>query len=884
MAKAIAGAAMIPGGIALDVASGGTLTPLAGQMLLGGIAMEAGAIAHALGSNSGIGITTRQAAAFRQIIYGEYRVGAVNVYRSTTGSHHDQFNFVDVLATHPIDSIVGMYLDGRQIYWLGSGVGYVVRNGVGFGGIADSSNHVGPGGQQYSFGGTGHSGIYAEARFGDQTATYAGPNYAPGTASVIGGLTANDPNWAASGSESPVLLGCAYLYFKCEFNPNLFPSEPERRYTVRGKNNIYDPRDGTYKWTNNWALIVADVLTDPLYGLGDIGKVNQAQLIAAANVCDEMVPLANGNTEKRYTLNKAYDTSVSPGDMLADMMQAAGGRLAYVGGEWFIFPRTWAGVSYSFSSQHLTGPIAWKPYRSLKDRCNRVRGTYMAPNVPYNDAGNLYDSNGWWNGTILDNWPFSWHPTNFPQYAQDVQHGYSEDAFLEADSQSQGAWASGTTYAAGDVITYSGVIYKSLVDGNVGNQPDVTSWAGKTAAGAWASGTTYAAGDGAVYGTGNQLYVSLVDSNVGNQPDTSPTDWAPVMWTPYQNLLPKELELDNVLSITQAQRLAKIELLTNRQEGRGTLPLHLACYTLQPLDILEFTHPDLGWESKLLEVVATRFYVEPDPNDEKAQRVRFEVQVQETDPSVYDWSTTEELTPYDVPANPTGLPWTIAAPTGLTLESDATTAYVGTDGITHPRIKASWTAPADVRVTQVQVQYSVHGSGVWSDAGTVDAGTTSALIDGVVNGTQYDVQIRSLANNGGTSDWVQAGPVTASAPNSLSNSYSLNPQFDLTQPTSTTIAVAAFAATFNAQTLNYAARTLTISAPGSPTWYYVTIADPNLQGESGSPTLTATASTSNALVGVPGNIYVGAILALPGGSATRALAGGWPAPVTIQVI
>jgi hypothetical protein len=84
--------------------------------------------------------------------------------------------------------------------------------------------------------------------------------------------------------------------------------------------------------------------------------------------------------------------------------------------------------------------------------------------------------------------------------------------------------------------------------------------------------------------------------------------------------------------------------------------------------------------------------------------------------------------------------------------------------------------------------------------------------------------------------------------------------------------------------VNYAARTLTISAPSVPTWYYVTIADSTQQGESGSPTLTATASTSDALAGVQGNTYMGAVLALPAGSAVSALAGGWPAPQTVQVI
>ena len=46
---------------------------------------------------------------------------------------------------------------------------------------------------------------------------------------------------------------------------------------------------------------------------------------------------------------------------------------------------------------------------------------------------------GWYNGTILNHWPYSWHPTTYPEYAQDSLHGYSGDAFLEAASGVLGA-------------------------------------------------------------------------------------------------------------------------------------------------------------------------------------------------------------------------------------------------------------------------------------------------------------------------------------------------------------------------------------------------------------------------------------------------------------
>lgn len=799
MSKAVEGAALL-GGALLDgaamfvLASTGVgiaalpfLAHLMASLVMGGIALEAGAVAQAITGNPGMPVTLRQTAANRQIIYGQMRVGGIIIYESTTGSSHDQRNFVIVLASHVCDSIVNAYLDGRQVYWHGSGAGWSVRNGVGFGGIADGSNHTGPDGQQYNFGGTGHSGVYFEARYGDHVEGY-----------IFTSLFANDPHWGPDttainpGSPNPPntpcpwIGGCCAVYQKLEYSTNVFPSDPMARFTVRGKNNIYDPRTGTTGWTTNAALIIADVLIDPVFGLGD-SSVNMDQLIAAANVCDETIACGTGHalTEARYTINCAYDTSLGVGDILSMMLEACAGRLSRIGGEWYIWPAYWQGPSSTFDESAITGSLQWMSNRSTRELYNRVRGTYIAPNFPYNVAGNLYDANGFYNGGAQDNFPFAYQPTNFPEYACDPLHGFATDAFTIDD--------------------------------------------------------------------GRQLV--------------------------------KEVNLRCVLSVSQAQRVAKIMLLRNRQQGSGTMQMHLSAFAkLQPTDVMQFTFANNGWANKLLEIVSTSFRTEPGKNKGDAPSVIAEFGVQETAMSVYEWNpATDELSVYDVPSIPTGVPLTPDPPTGLTLTSNASTAVTGADGIVTPRILAAWTPPADSRVTQVQVQYQLNGATSWIDDGAVDVSAISIYISGVVAGSAYNVQIRSLTAKGQTSAWVQAGPVTVSAPNSLQSTYTNNPQFALTQPTSTTIAVAAVAVTFGSAVKNYAARTLTIAAPSVPTWYYVTIADPTQQGESGSPTLTATASTSNALAGVQGDTYMGAILALPAGSAVSILPGGWPAPQSVQV-
>jgi hypothetical protein len=704
MSKAIQGAAELGG--AILIGAGMLFPPTAAffnnpifykafaALALGGIAMEAGAIADALTSNRGQNITTRQPASFRQIVYGTQRVGGVMIYRSTTGSHHDQVNYVIVLAGHECWAIQSLYLDGRKVYFNpGSTFGYHVRNGFGFGGDADGSNHTGPGGQTYNFGGL----VYCEARYGDQM---------PGD--VIGALTANDPVWAADGlGNSPYVGGCTYIYLKREYNPEQFPQEPEIRVTVMGK-PIFDPRTGLTEYSANWALVANDIITDPVNGLGD-PSVNQAQLIAAANVCDEDVALAAGGTEKRYECHMHYDTSVEPGAQLDGMMPGAAGRLSRIGGEWYIWPAYWQGPSFNFDTSALTGAVQWTANRGLRDLCNRVTGTYTAANYPYNVAGNLYDSNGWYDHSIANTFPFGFQPTTFPQYEQDALHGYPANQYLNEDSGVSGAWDVAITYAAETVVTHAGSIWKSLVGSNLGNTP--------------------AAGS--------------------------------ADWIAFSNALPKEVSLQTVLSIAQAQRVARIVLMRNRQQGTGTLELGLQATGMQPVDVMQFTFPYLGWGGKLLEISrCSPFRVVEGSGDGEAPSIRANYDVQETSIAVYEWSTTEELTVYDVPASTGGYLYSPAPPTSMSLTSNAGTALAQPGGVLIPRIEVQWSTPLDGRVTQIQMQVRVHGVTPWTDAGSIDVSLNFGFITAVA-GVAYDVRIRSVRASGASSVWVELDNFTA---------------------------------------------------------------------------------------------------------------------------
>lgn len=649
MSKAITGAVELAGAVGLGVLAAFNPALIASPwfdkalaaLVMSGIASEASAIAGALQGNRAQQIANRQAASNRQIVYGTQMAGGVLIYESTTGH---QYNQIIVLAGHVCHSILNIYLDGRQVYFTGSGSGWGVRNGVGFGGNADHNDHLGPDGiTKYNFGGL----VYVEARYGDQP-----------SGDYIQAMTANDPTWAPNitTGDSPSLMGCTYIYLKMTASSSQFPQRPEVKVLLNGKSDIYDPRTQLRGFTNNAALVLADVVSDTQFGLGD-PNINSAQLIAAANICDEQVAVAamGGSTESRYCCDYHYDTGSSPSDIMNTMLTGMAGRMSYVGGEYYIFPGAYIAPTKTFDESSLTAAIDWNPYRSIRDLPNRVTGTHTSPEWPFNVFGNYYKHTN----QVENNFDQKFTATSFPYYAQDSLHGYPSDEWLTQDN-------------------------------------------------------------------GHER--------------------------------PLELSLPTVLSVTQCQRVAKINLLRQRaRQGSGTLEMNLSAYTLQPCDTMNFSFQSVGWTQGVLEVVGTALKVDKvDTGDnEDAYAIRYTVTVQETDPSIYAWSTIEELTVYSAPAAPTQTPLVPNPPTNMQLSSGPQTAFVGDDGSVVAVIQVNWDTPLDNAAVGILIQYQLIGQTNWYYAPTADISLDVGLISPVIAGLRYNVRIATVRANGAISDWVE---------------------------------------------------------------------------------------------------------------------------------
>jgi hypothetical protein len=289
----------------------------------------------------------------------------------------------------------------------------------------------------------------------------------------------------------------------------------------------------------------------------------------------------------------------------------------------------------------------------------------------------------------------NWQASDIPPYAQDSTHGYASGP----------AWSGSTVYVVGNIVQYAGVGYIALI------------------------------------------------SATGHQPDTSPTYWAPH----YQdaNLTADggdrrwlDIQLPFTISASAAQRLCKIELLRRRHQGTGTFRYNMAGYGITTMDVISMTIPYMGWSGKLFEVLAHRFTLDKQSDGgNEVTLLGTEIDVQETDASVFDWSDTEELTPqgYQQPAVPDARQ--PAPPTGLTLESDESTVVVTPQGLADA-IVVTWTEPTDGYVLNgghMEIQYELIEN---YSTGTLSA--TNGVLAIVGTGTVWtsDMDGETIAING----------------------------------------------------------------------------------------------------------------------------------------
>jgi hypothetical protein len=224
-------------------------------------------------------VNVRQAIAPRRIIYGYLgRIGGVITYANLAHTNNEWLDLIITIAGHECESIgPTMNFDDQTFTidpaFLGGGIAHDVI-------------------------GKFHGVCFVEIN--------------PGTANPaeFGILRADSPAlWTVNHRQR----GCAGVHLRLIWSADKYPNgTPNATFDVKGR-KVYDPRTGLTAWSDNPALCTRDFLSNTDFGLGaPDSEIDDALVIAAANICDELISLAAGGTEKRYTANGSFQTSEEP--------------------------------------------------------------------------------------------------------------------------------------------------------------------------------------------------------------------------------------------------------------------------------------------------------------------------------------------------------------------------------------------------------------------------------------------------------------------------------------------------------------------------------------------------------------------------------------------
>jgi len=194
-------------------------------------------------------------------------------------------------------------------------------------------------------------------------------------------LVAESSRWTSAHK----LSGICYVYVRFEYDRDVFPNGlPNVKVEIEGKSDIYDPRDGAYKWTDNPALCIRDYLMHDKSASVTSLEMDEESFIASANICDELVPTINGQTEKRFTLNGVVSTSTPFAQNIKAMLTSMGGRLGNTLNGFSLIPGVYQGVpDVHITEDNLAGKVSFRTRTPRKELFNTIQGQFVDPQSNY---------------------------------------------------------------------------------------------------------------------------------------------------------------------------------------------------------------------------------------------------------------------------------------------------------------------------------------------------------------------------------------------------------------------------------------------------------------------------------------------------------------------
>lgn len=316
----------------------------------------------------------RQPTAPRQAGYGRARIaGAYMCYEERNG------NSFDVLAFHDgeIDAVERHFLNDDEVNVIG-GVVQALPDGAYGGGMVRFRTNRGQ-----------NPNSYFSETVGNLSAPAVGG---------IGGITPALDIWTDKHRGD----GVAQIELICQSVAQqdiarIYPNGLPTPSVVARLQRVFDPRDpsqsfadkSTWRWRDNPALCLMHFLTDGAAGMGMNFErrilPTLASWIEAANVCDELVPLKAGGTEKRYRCGGWFYLDSDPievVDMLITCMdgwisQRGDGALVCRAGKFYA-------PTVTFTEEHII-EFSTQRYVADEDAVNELVVGYTTP-VNYADV------------------------------------------------------------------------------------------------------------------------------------------------------------------------------------------------------------------------------------------------------------------------------------------------------------------------------------------------------------------------------------------------------------------------------------------------------------------------------------------------------------------
>jgi hypothetical protein len=317
-------------------------------------AIMGGANVGDLGTTINMG---RDSAAPREYVYGRARVGGTMTYIETTGSDNNYGWFVNTIVDREIESFEAFYIADDLVT-------------VSAGAVTTSPYN-------------GFANVWTKLGEDSQT--------------VETNLDAASGTWTSDHR----LRGCAYVVWRLLFDNDVFPSGlPNLSVTVKGL-KVYDPRldstvsggsgshrdddPTTWEWSENPVLCLLDYLRDDYMGPGfPMAAFDTANIIAAANICDEQVTLKSGGTENRYAVNGVLNSDLEYKDVIEFFSDAMGGTVTAPGGILRMYPGQYDTVNTdTLGEDDIIEVVSWRPAPSRRELVNEVRGLFIDPNAGY---------------------------------------------------------------------------------------------------------------------------------------------------------------------------------------------------------------------------------------------------------------------------------------------------------------------------------------------------------------------------------------------------------------------------------------------------------------------------------------------------------------------